>query len=156
MLYPITFNYLGRQGGIFVLFVDSDKARQEWRAKLEETQNLRRIDLEETRIFETVTMSAETFAARTSRISDQSRRDGSLVPIGRPTCSAFFSTLYHMQSFSVDCAAVQLHQKVILWSPLVTMTGFGSDCDTILLPIGWFYISNTLRNVLSFKTLAYS
>lgn len=145
MLYPITFNYLGRQGGIFVLFVDSDKARQEWRAKLEETQNLRRAVLEETRIFETVTMSAETFAARTSRISDQSRRDGSLVPVGRPTCSAFFSvysgSATHLKLIDVSLATPEGHPLVAIGHDDGLWIGLRHDPSSYRLVLHLKYIT---------------
>ena len=92
LLYPITFNCLGRQGGFFTLFVESSQARLDWKQKLQDAIGLREAVLESDHVFDLVTMSEDTFVPRSISLTDSHRRDGTVIPYGRPTCSVAFST----------------------------------------------------------------
>jgi hypothetical protein len=90
LLYPITFNYSGRQGGLFTLFVETAGARVEWKDKLLAAIANRNAELKQTAIFELTTMSSGTFMPK-GRYAEPAKHGSQFIPYGRPTCSITFS-----------------------------------------------------------------
>lgn len=90
LVYPISFQQLGRHGGTVTYFVESLSTRIEWAGKLKDAIARRQQYQEANRVVRLVVLSDKTFGATTF---------GSLAPeapvstqFGRPTCSVTLTT----------------------------------------------------------------
>ncbi|GAA95255.1 uncharacterized protein L969DRAFT_58178 [Mixia osmundae IAM 14324] len=94
LVYPITFRYLGRHGGTFVLFVDSPTQRADWQSSLTEATRARELMCDQTKVIEPFVMSDQTFVTKAPPVElarSHGTKSGSKVPYGAPTCSTPFT-----------------------------------------------------------------
>ena len=64
-VFPCTIHHNGRLGGLYTLYAESAQARLEWKAKLEEAIESRKVEQESNKVFEVETLSVGTFSAPT-------------------------------------------------------------------------------------------
>ncbi|KAG5353409.1 hypothetical protein C0989_007194 [Termitomyces sp. Mn162] len=62
-IYPLTLYYSGRNGGTYILYAESSRARLKWKQKLDDAFALRKIAQESNKVFELRTLSAATFVS---------------------------------------------------------------------------------------------
>ena len=95
MAYPCQVHHNGRLGGICTLFAGSFQARLEWKAKLEEALELRKVLRVSNKVFEVdiLNIDHDTVFASTLPASAEPPRDGEGRSTSKITCSVPFSTL---------------------------------------------------------------
>ncbi|KAF8757531.1 hypothetical protein RHS01_03367 [Rhizoctonia solani] len=103
-IYPFGIHYSGRAGGISQFFIDSQAAREEWRQKLEEAIEMRKVVQDSNKVFELETLSDETFAQPKGYASNSSWNDESSFAGGKVTCTVPFSTADGRGLVAIGCA----------------------------------------------------
>ncbi|KAI0079115.1 hypothetical protein K474DRAFT_1659617 [Panus rudis PR-1116 ss-1] len=105
VVYPCTIHHNGRLGGLYTVFAESQKARDEWKAKLEEAIGLRKVVQESNKVFEVETLSADTFLAPSplSNVAPQSYSHENAFT-GKVTCSVPFTTADGRGLVAIGCA----------------------------------------------------
>ena len=90
-VFPCTIHHNGRLGGLYTLYAETSQARLEWKAKLEEAIELRKVVQESNKVFEVETLSVDTFFAPTlmANAGPSLNNGGNLA--GKATCSVPFS-----------------------------------------------------------------
>ena len=90
-VYPCTIYHNGRLGGLYTLYAETAQVRREWKAKLEEAIELRKVVQESNKVFEVETLSVDTFFAPTlmANAGPSWNNDGNFA--GKATCSVPFS-----------------------------------------------------------------
>ncbi|CCO29888.1 Rho1 guanine nucleotide exchange factor 1 [Rhizoctonia solani AG-1 IB] len=103
-IFPFGIHYSGRAGGISQFFIDSQAAREEWRQKLEEAIEMRKVVQDSNKVFELETLSDETFAQSKGYVSNSSWNDESSFAGGKVTCTVPFSTADGRGLVAIGCA----------------------------------------------------
>ncbi|KAG9103502.1 hypothetical protein FRC06_010384 [Ceratobasidium sp. 370] len=111
LIYSFGIHYTGRAGGISQFFIDSNTARAEWRQKLEEATEMRKVVQDSNKVFELETLSNETFAQPKGYTPSSNWNEDASLMGGRPRL---------MDGASSRSGALKAS---------------GSDCDTIRNPI---------------------
>ena len=94
-VYPCTIHHNGRLGGIWTVYAESSQARSEWKQKLEEASNLRKVVTDANKVFEIETLSAETFLIPSMHAAQQSNSwNDENVFTGKVTCSVPFCEFF--------------------------------------------------------------
>ncbi|KAF9785479.1 CNH domain-containing protein [Thelephora terrestris] len=103
-VFPCTIHHNGRLGGLYTLFAETSQARLEWKAKLEEAIELRKVVQELNKVFEVETLSVDTFYASTllANAGPSWNNDGNFT--GKVTCSVPFSTPDGRALVAIGCA----------------------------------------------------
>lgn len=76
--FPFTITHLGRNGGSYTLFADSQSGRKKWREKVTETLEKRKLIQESRKVFEIYTITDTTFGSSPSN-------NGALAPGADPS-----------------------------------------------------------------------
>ncbi|PFH46667.1 hypothetical protein AMATHDRAFT_69289 [Amanita thiersii Skay4041] len=104
-VYPMTLHHNGRMGGPYILYVDSQQARAEWKKKLEEALVLRRVVQDSNKVFEVETLSADTFLVPSFMSGTQAAQSWNQdVFTGKVTCSVPFTTNDNRALVAIGCA----------------------------------------------------
>ncbi|KAF9001525.1 CNH domain-containing protein [Cyathus striatus] len=100
-VYPCTIHHGGRHGGPYILYAESQSARDEWKQKLEEALGLRKAN----KVFEIETLSTETFLIpHVSTAPSSTARTDETLFTGKVTCSAPFNTPDGRGLVAIGCA----------------------------------------------------
>ncbi|KAG8763381.1 hypothetical protein FRC11_004256 [Ceratobasidium sp. 423] len=102
-IFPFGIHYSGRAGGISQFFIDSQTAREEWKQKLEEAIEMRKVVQDSNKVFELETLSNETFALPKGYAPNPSWGDESFMG-GKVTCTVPFSTADGRGLVAIGCA----------------------------------------------------
>ncbi|CAE6417885.1 unnamed protein product [Rhizoctonia solani] len=103
-IFPFGIHYSGRAGGIAQFFIDSQAAREEWRQKLEEAIEMRKVVQDSNKVFELETLSDETFAQPKGYVPNSGWNDESSFAGGKVTCTVPFSTADGRGLVAIGCA----------------------------------------------------
>ncbi|QRV73994.1 Rho1 guanine nucleotide exchange factor 1 [Ceratobasidium sp. AG-Ba] len=104
LIYSFGIHYGGRAGGISQFFIDSSTARTEWRQKLEEAMEMRKVVQDSNKVFELETLSNETFAQPKGYVPSSNWNEDSSMMGGRVTCTVPFSTADGRGLVAIGCA----------------------------------------------------
>jgi hypothetical protein len=80
-------------GDAYLLYAESQQARLKWKTKLDEALVLRRIVQDSNKVFETETLSADTFLMPSFIGAQQQSRNQEMFT-GKVTCSVPFSEFF--------------------------------------------------------------
>ncbi|KAF8301399.1 hypothetical protein DL93DRAFT_2160894 [Clavulina sp. PMI_390] len=102
LAFPCRMDYFTRVGGRFLFFTETYQARDEWKYKLEEAINNRKVVLENNKAFKFNTLSRDTFIVPIQMASPPAWNDGRFT--GKVTCSIPLRITDGRDLFAVGCA----------------------------------------------------
>ncbi|KAF8316675.1 Dbl-like domain-containing protein [Clavulina sp. PMI_390] len=103
LVFPCSVYHSARVGGHYLIFAESDQARAEWKDKLEEAINIRKVVLENNKAFEVNTISKDTFVIPMQMAtSPQTWNDSAFT--GKVTCSIPLRAANGRDLVAVGCA----------------------------------------------------
>ncbi|KZP01565.1 Dbl-like domain-containing protein [Calocera viscosa TUFC12733] len=103
-VYPFTIYNSARESGFYTLYAETQQARAEWKAKLEEALGLRVAVQENNKVLEIETLSDDTFYVPLQASTQQASWNEENAFTGKVTCSVPFSTPDGRGLIAVGCA----------------------------------------------------
>lgn len=108
-VYPCTIHHNGRLGGLWTVYAETTQARLDWKQKLDEAIELRKVVTDANKVFEIETLSSDTFLVPSMHATQQSSSwNDENVFTGKVTCSVPFC-IYFSFNFTFDSALTRLH-----------------------------------------------
>ena len=116
-IYPYTFNHTGRMGGFCTVYAESERARAEWKQKLDEAILLRKVVTDANKVFEVETLSMDTCLIPSMHATQTgSSWNEENIFTGKVTCSVPFCKSQHFVLLtSLLTLNLQQHLTVEAW-----------------------------------------